>query len=149
MKKSWILIAMVVFFYAAGMAQRGDVAAVLGYPQTILYNGKIVTMDDPTFESKVGTIVQALAIRDGRIIYTGTNADVQALAGPQTKKIDLKGRMVLPSFTITHEHLNDWSFQEPRAFKHILPNDDKVVSRWIPQGPATEQIGQLATVIPE
>ncbi|MBI4460083.1 MAG: amidohydrolase family protein [Acidobacteria bacterium] len=149
MKGSWILVAVFLCLCAAGRAQRPDVAAILGYPQAIYYNGKIVTMDDTTFDSKVGTVVQAMAIRDGKILYTGTNADVQALAGPQTRKYDLKGRMVLPSFIITHEHLNDWAFQEPMAITHVLPNDEKVVHRWLPGKPAKEQIAMLEGVIKE
>jgi len=44
----------------------------------ILYNGKIETMDDASFESRVGTIVQAMAIRDGKILATGTNEEIQS-----------------------------------------------------------------------
>ncbi len=83
-----------------GWAQQSDVAAKLGYPQMILYNGKIVTMDDSSFESKVGTIVQAMAVRDAKILAMGTNTEIRPLRGPQTKIIDLKGRTVLPSFII-------------------------------------------------
>src|SRR3989337_854225 len=104
MKKSILgVVGTLVFCTTLGLAQNADVSAKLGYPQMILHNGKIVTMDDSSFEARVGTIVQAMAIRDGKILATGNNADLRALAGPQTKQIDLKGRMVLPSFIHTHE----------------------------------------------
>ena len=94
-----------------GWAQNADIAARLGaYPQTVVYNGKIVTMDDASFTSNVGTIVQAMAIRDDKILAMGTNADMRALAGPQTKQIDVKGRTILPSFILTHEHPNGLVF---------------------------------------
>jgi hypothetical protein len=68
-----------------GWAQNADIGARLGaYPQTVIYNGKIVTMDDASFTSNVGTIAQAMAVRDGKILAVGSNAAVRALAGPQT-----------------------------------------------------------------
>jgi len=57
----WALaVWSVCCFSAWGQGQKADVAALLGYPQVIVYNGKIVTMDDASFESKVGTIAQAM-----------------------------------------------------------------------------------------
>lgn len=143
MAKKLILIAFVtIAIDVCGWAQQSDVSAKLGYPQMILYNGKIVTMDDSSFDSKVGSIVQAMAVRDARILATGTDAEVRLLAGPQTKVIDLEGRTVLPSFIITHEHPMDWAFQEPRAMTHVFPDDDNevVIHRWMPNLPPKEQL---------
>ncbi|MBI2817910.1 MAG: amidohydrolase family protein [Acidobacteria bacterium] len=122
---------------------------LVSYPDYILYNGKIVTVDDASFQSNVGTIVQALAIRDRRILDRGTNAGMQALAGPNTKKIDLKGRTVLPSFILTHEHPTDWAFQEPKAMQHVLPNDDVIVHRWLKSAPLDQQFAEFKTVLKE
>ena len=132
-----------------GIAQNVTVAAKLGYPQMIVYNGKIVTMDDASFASRVGTIVQAMAIRDGKILTTGSNAEVRALAGPPTKQMDLKGRMVLPSFILTHEHPTDWAFIEPRAFRHVFPGDDVILSRWIESLPPKEQLAKFEPLVRE
>ena len=57
MKKIPPVILLVILYTAGAWGQRADVAAKLGYPQMILYNGKIVSMDDPSFASRVGTIV--------------------------------------------------------------------------------------------
>ena len=133
-------VLIVVLCSVWGWAQQGDIAAKLGYPQMVVYNGKIVTMNDTSFTSNVGTIVQAMAIRDGKILARGNNAEVRALAGPQTKQIDLKGRTVLPSFIMTHEHPTDWMWTEPLGFRHVLPNDDVIISRWLPSLPAKEQL---------
>jgi len=60
----------------------------------ILHNGKMVTLDDHSFNSQVGTIAQAMQIQDGKIIQLGTNTEILALAGPDTQVIDLQGRTV-------------------------------------------------------
>ncbi len=91
-------------FMVTVYGQQPDVASKLGYPDLVIYNAKIVTMDDPSFESTVGTIVQAMAVREEKILATGSTAEIRALAGPQTQQIDLRGRTVLPSFIMTHEH---------------------------------------------
>lgn len=147
MKRMWLAVALLCSL--GGWAQQVDVAAKLGYPQMILYNGKIVTMDDASFTPSVGTTVQAMAVRDDKILATGPNADVRALAGPQTKQIDLKGRTVIPSLIMTHEHPTDWAFIEPRGFRHVLPNDDVIVSRWMPNVPPKEQLAQFDGVLKE
>jgi hypothetical protein len=64
----------------------------------ILHHGKVTTLDrsNPT----------AVAVRDGRFVRVGADADVLALAGPATKIIDLKGRRVLPGCTWEAEREN-------------------------------------------
>ncbi|MBI4463889.1 MAG: hypothetical protein HY647_04215, partial [Acidobacteria bacterium] len=147
MKKLGILLLTVLLYPAGGGAQRQDVGAKLGYPDRILYNGKIVTMDDASFESKVGTVAPAMAVRDGKILAVGNNSEIRALAGPQTQQMDLKGRTVLPSFILTHEHPTDWAFAEPEALRHALPEDNGfVIVRWL-DGTAQEQFTLWETVL--
>ena len=57
-------------------------------PDTILLNGKIVTADEG------GTVHQALAVRDGRIVALGKSAAIKRLAGKKTRVVDLGGRVV-------------------------------------------------------
>lgn len=47
---------------------------------------------------------EAVAIRDGRIVYVGDAAGVSDLRGPETISLDLPGRMVLPGFHDRHVH---------------------------------------------
>ncbi len=65
----------------------------------ILHHGNVTTLDrsNPT--------ATAVAIRDGRFLRVGADADVLALAGPATKIIDLKGRRVLPGLIDNHLHI--------------------------------------------
>lgn len=67
-------------------------------PDTILINGKILTIDQQ-FSTH-----EALAIRDGRILAVGRNADVRELAGAGARVIDLQGRTVIPGLIDSHLH---------------------------------------------
>ncbi len=67
----------------------------------ILYNGKIVTVD-PKF-----TLAEAVAIKDGKFLAVGSNAEIQATAGTETRSVDLKGKTVIPGIIDTHAHISD------------------------------------------
>lgn len=64
----------------------------------ILFNGKVVTVD------KDGSEAEAVAVKDGKIIKVGTSSEIKQLAREDTKRIDLKGKLLLPGFIDTHEH---------------------------------------------
>ena len=68
-------------------------------PDLILLNGKLFTSDS------AHPYVEALAIRADRITAVGTSEKIVTLAGPQTKLIDLKGRVVIPGINDAHYHL--------------------------------------------
>jgi predicted amidohydrolase YtcJ len=53
---------------------------------------------------------EALAVRGGRIIAVGTNAEVERLAGPATQRVDGKGRRVVPGFIDSHTHMSGGGF---------------------------------------
>ena len=74
------------------------VSAQQSPPDIILSNGKIITVDDRF------SIAQAVAIRGDRIIAVGTNQDIARLAGPNTRRIDLAGRAVVPGLIDNHAH---------------------------------------------
>lgn len=69
-----------------------------GPADTILVNGKIVTVDD------FFSIAQALAIKGQRILDVGSDAAIRRLAGPGTKVIDLGGKTVIPGLIDNHAH---------------------------------------------
>ena len=48
---------------------------------------------------------EALAIHHDRIVAVGTRQAVRPLAGPQTRRIDLDGRIAIPAFNDAHQHL--------------------------------------------
>ncbi|HEX8673049.1 MAG TPA: amidohydrolase [Longimicrobium sp.] len=47
---------------------------------------------------------QALAVRGGRIVAVGRDAEVQRMAGPRTRVVDARGKMVVPGFIDSHVH---------------------------------------------
>jgi len=49
-------------------------------------------------------IAEAVAVAEGRVLAVGSNADIQALAGAETQRVDLRGRSLLPGFTDAHGH---------------------------------------------
>jgi len=82
-------------------------AQLVGYPDLAVYNTKIMTMNDASLSSNVGQQVQAMAIRGDRILATGADDAMLRLAGPQTRRIDLKGRTVVPGMFDTHSHMRE------------------------------------------
>jgi hypothetical protein len=68
-------------------------------PDLILSNGKIITVDERF------AIAQAVAIRADRVVAVGSNQEIAQLAGPNTRKIDLKGKSVIPGLIDNHMHL--------------------------------------------
>ncbi len=65
----------------------------------ILTGGTILTMD------RYLAPVEALAIVDGRILAVGWEDEIRPLANWRTKRIDLKGAVVVPGLTDSHFHL--------------------------------------------
>ncbi len=84
----------------------------------ILHNGKIVTVDEQF------TIGQAIAVKGERVMATGRNGDIAKLAGPGTRKIDLKGKTVIPGLIDNHAH-----FMRAAEYWHQEIRLDGVTSR--------------------
>src|SRR3954453_7207784 len=83
-------------------------------PDLVLTNGKILTMDEQS------SIVEALAVKDGRILATGTKGSITALISPRTRVLDLAGKTAIPGLIDTHAHfkaagLSDYVVNMSRA----------------------------------
>lgn len=78
---------------AAACAQTQGTAA-----DTVFRNGSVYTADAKD------SIQQAVAVKDGRIVYVGSNAGVARFVGQGTKTIDLEGRMMMPGMIDGHIH---------------------------------------------
>jgi predicted amidohydrolase YtcJ len=67
-------------------------------PDTILFNGHIITVDARF------SIAQAVAISGGRFTAVGSDGAIRKLAGPSTTMIDLCGQTVIPGLADNHLH---------------------------------------------
>jgi len=97
---------------------------LVSYPDVIYHNGKIATLDDPGVNSNVGRFAEAVAIRGEKIQFVGSNTEVLRMAGPNTKKVDLKGYLMTPGLINTHTHLHDslvngWAQRNPEKTEAI------------------------------
>ncbi|MDT0595414.1 amidohydrolase [Glaciecola petra] len=64
----------------------------------IYVNANVITLDDKN------TQAEAMAIKDGEIVFIGTNEDMASLKGPDTQINDLNGSTLLPGFIDAHGH---------------------------------------------
>ena len=70
----------------------------IGKPDLILIEGKIVTVDDED------SLVEAVAIKNGKIVATGTSDEISNLAGSKTTIVDLEGKTAMPGIIDSHTH---------------------------------------------
>jgi predicted amidohydrolase YtcJ len=117
----------VIFLILTGVVQaqtNGNIPSqLLAWADMVLVNGKVVTIDNDGFNSDPGTTAQAMAIRDGKVLALGTTADINTMAGPDTQRIDLKGRTVVPGLIDTHSHLFDYADHPSRPRPtNLLPS---------------------------
>lgn len=91
--RSTFSVALAVFLLPAALV------AQLRPADLIVTNARIYTVDDSR------PVVSALAVRDGRIAFTGSAREAMALKGANTRVLDLGGRTVIPGMVDAHAHL--------------------------------------------
>src|SRR4051812_45672873 len=67
-------------------------------PDIVIVNGSIHTMDKAT------PLASGVAILGNRILQVGETSEIEKLAGPATRKVDARGKLVLPGFNDSHVH---------------------------------------------
>ena len=72
----------------------------------IIHGGKIYTVEDNN------PIVEAVAVKEGKIIFTGTENEVEKFRTEKTEIIDLQGKTMTPGFIEGHGHLFGLGFSE-------------------------------------
>jgi predicted amidohydrolase YtcJ len=92
-------IFLLAIFTALAAAESLPSADPNGTADLILVNGKLWTVDTRLPEA------EALAVWRDRILAVGSNSEIERLAGPQTRRLDLHGRRVVPGYYDSHVHL--------------------------------------------
>lgn len=88
----WGMTALIV--PAAAARQQGPA-------DLIVTNARIYTVDPDR------PVVEALAVKDGKVLFVGSNRGAEALAGPRTQRWDLPGRTIIPGMVDAHLHLTN------------------------------------------
>jgi len=93
-------------------------------PDRILYNGKILTVDQDF------SVASAIAISGERIAAVGGSDDIRKLAGPDTVQTDLEGRTVIPGIIDSHLHyLRGTNFAAYELRIHGVTSREEVLAR--------------------
>jgi predicted amidohydrolase YtcJ len=93
-----ILLHISLFLVACQPQQskdkEGDVKANL-----IIRNAKVITLDEQN------PIAEAVAIKEGKVVAVGTNAEIEKSASSSTKFIDGEGKTLIPGLNDSHSHV--------------------------------------------
>ena len=90
-------------FVLLGWGVSPSAGQTCGDADLIVRNAKIVTMDTSD------RVVEAMAVRDGKIVAVGTNHEVAKCQGSATQTLDLGGKTVLPGLIDVHTHAMEWA----------------------------------------
>lgn len=92
-----LAMAAILLTAAGASSQAGAPLA----PASLWHDGTIITMDGP-----VPRTVQAVVVRDGKIVFAGSEAKARKMAGPRAEDHDLDGATMLPGFVDAHSHFS-------------------------------------------
>ena len=99
MKRSMIsyLPAFILFFLSCNTASQNSSTETA---ELVINNAKIYTVN------KNQPQAEALAVKDGKIVFVGTNKDAKNYIGDKTEVIDANGQFVMPGFIEGHGHIH-------------------------------------------
>lgn len=99
----------------------------------IIRNAKVATVDNKF------SLAEAVAVRGEKILAVGKNTDIARLAGPNTRVVDARGRLVIPGLMDSHTHPGNASLYE---FDHPMPEMESIAD-------VLAYIRARAAVVPE
>lgn len=88
------------WFFQLGALVTTPLAAQLPPADLIVHNGRIYTVDENR------PFVDAMVVKDGRVVFVGPDRMAMNYKGPSTKVVDLDGRTVIPGMIDSHGHLS-------------------------------------------
>ncbi len=96
------------------------------HPDIVLYNAALFGGDS---RAPMLPKANALALCGERIIALGSNTDMLHLAGAETEKIDLGGRLIVPGFIDSHIHFYEWALKRRDLQLDDLGSLDELLAR--------------------
>ncbi len=104
---------------AAFLSGIPEIKAATPTADLVLKNGKIITID------RQGSVVQALAVQQGRILDAGSNETIAGYLGRTTRVIDLMGKTLTPGLIDSHAHLPPFGLRESKRWVKLQGMESK------------------------
>ncbi|MCB0657787.1 MAG: amidohydrolase [Saprospiraceae bacterium] len=96
----------------------------------VLLNGVVATVDSSN------SMVEAIAIKDDRILALGSTVEIQKYIGPETEVLDVEGAFVMPGFIESHGHFSglgssliNLNFMHTKSWDEIVAMVDSAVQQ--------------------
>lgn len=102
MNKIKLIVFIVSILAWAGCNQVIKKSTDIELADAIYFGGDIITMEGTT-----ATYAEAIAVKDGEIVFVGSKADAFKLRSDSTVMNDLQGRTMLPGFLDAHSHYSN------------------------------------------
>jgi predicted amidohydrolase YtcJ len=115
-----IALGVTASLFGCDSSDTASKVEILEVADTVYLNGRIITVDDANPKA------DAVAIKDGKIVYVGDVRGVKLLMAASTQQIDLQGRTMVPGFVDAHGHVVNAGFQAASA--NLLPEPDGPVN---------------------
>jgi predicted amidohydrolase YtcJ len=100
-RSSATALSLLLAVTPALLAAQTDRVGALPPADLIVTNARVYTADDSR------PLVEAFAVRGGRIVFAGSAREAAALKGPSTQTVDVGGRTVIPGMVDGHAHFNN------------------------------------------
>ena len=100
MRKIKLIVFVISILGLASCNQPSKKTASSEVADVIYFGGDIITM-----EGNEAQYVEAIAVKNGKIILVGTKEEAEKLQGEKTQMNDLKGKTLLPGFIDAHSHI--------------------------------------------
>jgi len=110
-----IITILFISFISSCMSRNKDAADM------VLQNAQVYTVN------KNQVNAEAVAVKDGKIIFVGSNEDVRKLIGGETEVIDCKGQFVMPGFIEGHGHIHGLGFSLINLNLMHVKNWDEII----------------------
>lgn len=113
---SWVVVLLTMVWATTSRVEAQQASLppeVIAYADTVLYNGKIMTADEDF------SVVEAVAVRDGKFMARGETDRILTMAGPNTRRIDLQGKTVTPDIMDLHGGPGGWAIFRPMRRRQL------------------------------